>query len=46
MSNVNPEEKIKKGCLVDKTKFHEFKGTQRKMTAKVIKATIANGTAL
>ena len=45
-SNANPEDAVKKGWTVNKTRFHEFKGTQRKITAKVIKATKADVIAL
>ena len=45
-SNTNPEKAVRDGWTVDKTKFHEFKKEERKITAKVIKATKADVIAL
>lgn len=45
-SNADPDKAVKDGWTVDKTKFHEFRNSERKITAKVIKATKADVIAL
>ena len=45
MSNVSPKD-IKKECAGGQIKFHEFKGMQRKITAKIIKAAKADAITL
>lgn len=44
--NIDPDKAAREGWAVDKTKFDSFTGTERKLTADVIKATKADVIAL